>query len=246
MNNKIGIFSFGYWGWGNRVPELRRTFLQHNKAYRGRGLIWVDIRIRRTVRAAGFNGDTPRKLLGPGSYVWLRNFGNTQILNGQCGVQIKNYKDGFKEFQQKVLAKAKRRNSDTILFCACENLSQCHRNNVMNWLKRQKIKGAKVHGEFLAQFNPCYFYSPSDEPRFKKWCKHNPGGYYLNCHLNKEFTLHHADCHHIGDLNRPTGADNWRMTSVPKKCSRSRPDLLKWAAKLGAHVTSCSSCHKPT
>lgn len=149
----MGIYSFGYWGWGSRVPELRRRFLKHNQNTRGRGILWVDIRIRRNVRAKGFNGDNPERLLGKCNYVWLPDFGNEDILSGGTGVKIRNYQAGFHQLCEAV-NRAKKANADLILFCACPNVSECHRNNVMRWLKKRRISGAKVYGEFPAPILP--------------------------------------------------------------------------------------------
>ena len=153
MKQEVGIFSFGYWGWGSRVKELKRSFLKFNKTTRGRGILWVDIRIRRNVRAKGFNGDKTEELFGAHSYVWMKDFGNVNILDGRNGVTIKNYQAGFSQLCE-VVKKAKRQNLDLILFCACECVSECHRNNVMRWLKQKRISGAKVYGEFPAGINP--------------------------------------------------------------------------------------------
>src|SRR5262245_11427263 len=61
LKREVGIFSFGYWGWGSRVPELKRRFLRYNNDTRSRGIIWVDIRIWRAARAKGFNGHNPER-----------------------------------------------------------------------------------------------------------------------------------------------------------------------------------------
>jgi hypothetical protein len=153
MKLEVGIFSFGYWDWGSRVKELRRRFLKYNKNSRGRGILWVDIRIRRNVRAKGFNGDKPQQLLGKRNYVWLQDFGNEDILNHRAGVKIRNYEEGFRQLRE-LVRRAKTSKNDLILFCSCECLSECHRNNVMKWLKKRRISGAKVYGEFPAPIYP--------------------------------------------------------------------------------------------
>lgn len=147
MNRDVGIFSFGYWGWGNRVKKLKRESLKHNWQSRGRGLVWVDIRLHRNVRAKGFNGDTPRRLLGAENYAWIRDLGNVKIKGNEDAVKIRDYENGLVALRA-VVEGAAAKKSDLILFCACEFRSYCHRKHVMNWLKNKRIPGAKVYGEF--------------------------------------------------------------------------------------------------
>src|SRR5262249_60213185 len=44
--------------------------------------IFVDVRIRRTVRAIGFQGSAFEKLLGPTRHRWMKSLGNRQIETG--------------------------------------------------------------------------------------------------------------------------------------------------------------------
>lgn len=44
--------------------------------------LFVDVRIRRSVRAVGFNGSAFEKLLGPDRHRWLRSLGNERIITG--------------------------------------------------------------------------------------------------------------------------------------------------------------------
>lgn len=151
MKREVGIFSFGYWGWGNRVPELRRRFLEYNKRTRGRGIVWVDIRIQRNVRAKGFRGRNVENSLGKQNYEWLRYFGN--VLVGEGAIRIWSYRQGLEQLHG-IVKKASKANNDLILFCACKPDTRCHRFTVMNWLRQRTIRGAKVYGEFPADIQP--------------------------------------------------------------------------------------------
>ena len=77
----ITLFSFGYYGWGNHTPQLVEAVdaVEHSRGYEPP--IFVDIRIRRSGRAAGFIGHAFEKLLGPILYRWMRALGNESILN---------------------------------------------------------------------------------------------------------------------------------------------------------------------
>ncbi len=146
MKKDVGIFSFGYWGWGNRVPEMKRLYAKHNNGLRGRGIKWVDVRIRRSVRAKGFNGVTPERLLGKGNYVWIREFGNENILKGKDGVKILDFDGGFERLTKEV-GDCRKRNLDLVLFCSCDH-NQCHRFTLIKRLKRRRIASARVYGEY--------------------------------------------------------------------------------------------------
>ena len=76
---KTTIFTWGYYGWGNHTPELVEAV---DAVETSRGFeppIFVDIRIRRTVRAKGFPGNAFEKLLGPTRHRWMKSLGNMFI-----------------------------------------------------------------------------------------------------------------------------------------------------------------------
>jgi hypothetical protein len=63
--NKTTIFTWRYFGWGNHMPQLRKTVdvVEANRGFEP--LFFVDIRIRRSMRAVGFTGPAFEKLVGP-------------------------------------------------------------------------------------------------------------------------------------------------------------------------------------
>src|SRR5262249_25739748 len=76
----ITLLTFGYDGWGNHTPELIKAV---NAIERSRGFkppIFVDIRIRRTVRAKGFQGNAFGELLGKSRHHWMKSLGNERIV----------------------------------------------------------------------------------------------------------------------------------------------------------------------
>src|SRR3954468_16761455 len=73
------LFTFGYYGWGNHTPQLVEAV---DAVERSRGFeppLFIDIRIRRAVRAKGFQGNAFEKLLGPSRHRWMKSLGNTFI-----------------------------------------------------------------------------------------------------------------------------------------------------------------------
>ena len=70
------LFTWGYFGWGNATPRLIEIA---DAVERDRGFappLFVDVRIRRTVRAKGFQGADFGHLLGRGRHVWIQRLGN--------------------------------------------------------------------------------------------------------------------------------------------------------------------------
>lgn len=73
------IFTWGYYGWGNATPQLVEAV---DAVETSRGFeppIFVDIRIRRNVRATGFVGNAFEKLLGANRHRWMKSLGNKFI-----------------------------------------------------------------------------------------------------------------------------------------------------------------------
>ena len=73
------IFSWGYYGWGNHTSRLVEAV---DAVETGRGFeppLFVDIRIRRSVRAVGFTGSAFETLLGKDRHRWMRSLGNKFI-----------------------------------------------------------------------------------------------------------------------------------------------------------------------
>jgi hypothetical protein len=103
---------------------------------------WVDIRIQRSVRAAGFRDDAFARLLGE-RYIWLPDLGNARVEERQTGVQIKN-PAAAQVLLDLVIASPSRR---VIFFCACEHPARCHRYAVGRLLlaaARKRRVGAVV------------------------------------------------------------------------------------------------------
>jgi hypothetical protein len=76
---RMTIFTWGYYGWGNATPQLVEAV---DAVETSRGFeppIFVDIRIRRNVRAKGFVGSAFEKLMGPSRHRWMKSLGNKFI-----------------------------------------------------------------------------------------------------------------------------------------------------------------------
>ena len=76
------LFTWGYYGWGNHTPDLVEAVDAVETSRGFQPPIFVDIRIRRSVRAAGFNGPAFERLLGQNRHRWMKSLGNRFIETG--------------------------------------------------------------------------------------------------------------------------------------------------------------------
>jgi hypothetical protein len=132
MAERTTIFSWGYWGWGNAVPELVEAV---DAVERRRGFkppIFVDIRYSRSVRAIGFREGSFEALVGPARYLWMRGLGNRSIATGSEKPEIADPEAATELLELALKAARERRRA--IFFCACEIPGACHRRLVTELL----------------------------------------------------------------------------------------------------------------
>jgi hypothetical protein len=119
------LFSFGYWGCGSATPALVEA-VDAAEAERGfEPPLWIDIRISRSVHAAGFRDKAFEGLLGP-RYVWMSDLGNMSVLEHTTGIRIKNPAAANELLEHALEPRARR----VIFFCSCEIPGGCHRHTV--------------------------------------------------------------------------------------------------------------------
>jgi hypothetical protein len=133
------LFSFGYWGSGSATKNLVKA-IDEAEALRGfEPPLWVDIRISRSVRAAGFRDNGFADLLKT-RYVWMPELGNKRVQDRRKGIEIQN-PAAAKDLLKLALDNPERR---LIFFCACEYPAFCHRKQVgklvLKYAKTQKAR----------------------------------------------------------------------------------------------------------
>src|SRR6266853_6591486 len=87
-HDMLTLFTWGYWGWGNATHELIRAV---DATERQRGFkppIFFDIRVSRSVRAAGFQGAAFEQVLPKGRYRWFPRLGNERVARHEAGCKI--------------------------------------------------------------------------------------------------------------------------------------------------------------
>ena len=135
---RITLFSWGYWGWGNSVKKFVEATDAIESA-RGYGSpIFADIRIRRSVRAKGFNGNAFEKIVRAERYVWLKDLGNQAVADGAGGIEIANPKAAADLLDLAIKSAEDRRR--VIFFCACQIPARCHRSKVARLVLREAKK----------------------------------------------------------------------------------------------------------
>jgi hypothetical protein len=131
-------FSWGYEGWGNHTEALVEI-VDAVEASRGYGPpLFVDIRIRRAVRAIGFRDRAFEERLGP-RYRWLRGLGNRAIVEDHADAIVIADPSEVQTLVDVIVetARARRR---VIFFCSCGSplrAAQCHRVEVARLALRE-------------------------------------------------------------------------------------------------------------
>jgi hypothetical protein len=143
------IFTWGYYGSGNATPSLVEAV---DAVETSRGFeppFFVDIRIRRAVRAKGFQGSNFEKLLGPSRHRWMKSLGNKSILTDPgADIQIADPSAAAELLDLAVESAA--HNQRVLFFCSCpwprhNDEVACHRATVAGLVsKAAKKRGAAI------------------------------------------------------------------------------------------------------
>ena len=146
------LFTWGYYGWGNHTPDLVEA-VDAVETRRGfRPPIFVDIRIRRSVRAAGFTGPAFERLLGQDRHRWMKSLGN-RFIETRTGPEIQiadpTAADELLDF---AIDKAGHKQR-LLFFCGCpwprcEGEIACHRTTVAA-LVREAATQKGIHLEVV-------------------------------------------------------------------------------------------------
>ena len=137
------------YGWGNHTPQLVEAV---DAVERSRGFeppLFVDIRIRRTVRAKGFQGNAFEKLLGQDRHRWMKSLGN-KFIQTRTGPNIQIAEPAAADELLDLAVDVGRRKQRLLFFCSCqwprcEGEIACHRTTVAELvMKSAKKRGVQV------------------------------------------------------------------------------------------------------
>jgi hypothetical protein len=147
--NGTTIFTWGYYGWGNHTPQLVQAV---DAVERGRGFeppLFVDIRIRRAVRARGFQGNAFGKLLGKDRHLWMKSLGN-KFIQSRTGPDIQIADPAAADELLDLAVDLAQRKQRLLFFCSCQwprcnGAVACHRTTVAELvLKAAGRRGVRV------------------------------------------------------------------------------------------------------
>lgn len=130
----ITIFTWGYYGWGNHTPKLVEAVDAVETSRGFKRPMFVDIRIRRSVRAAGFTGTAFEDLLGKGRHKWMQTLGN-KFIKTKTGPQIQIADPAAADELLDLAVKSARQGQRLLFFCSCQcpkwdGKIACHRTTV--------------------------------------------------------------------------------------------------------------------
>ena len=143
------IFTWGYHGWGNHTSQLVEAV---DAVECSRGFeppLFVDIRIRRTVRAKGFQGNAFEEPLGQDRHRWMKSLGN-KFIQTRTGPTIQIAEPAAADELLDLAVDLDRRKQRLLFFCSCQwprcdGEIACHRTTVAELvLKAAKKRGVPV------------------------------------------------------------------------------------------------------
>lgn len=140
------IYTFGYYGWGNHTPQLVEAVDAVETSRGFKAPIFVDIRIRRSVRAAGFTGPAFERLLGQDRHRWMKSLGN-KFIETRTGPNIQIADPGAADELLDLAIESARHKQHILFFCSCqwprcEGEINCHRTTVAGLV----VKAARKRG----------------------------------------------------------------------------------------------------
>ena len=141
------LFSWGYYGWGNHTAELVEAVDAVETSRGFQPPIFVDIRIRRIVRAKGFVGNAFEKLLGPNRHRWMKSLGN-EFIQTRTGPDIQIADPSAADELLDLGLEAADRKQRVLFFCSCQwpkcdGEIACHRTTVAELV----LQAAQRRGE---------------------------------------------------------------------------------------------------
>ena len=130
----VTIFTWGYYGWGNHTPQLVEAVDAVETSRGFQPPIFVDIRIRRNVRAKGFVGSAFEQLLGPNRHRWMRSLGN-KFIQTRTGPDIQIAEPSAADELLDLALESAAHKQRVLFFCSCQwprfdGEIACHRTTV--------------------------------------------------------------------------------------------------------------------
>lgn len=140
----ITLFSWGYWGWGNATPQLVEAVDAVEAARGFRPLLFVDVRVSRSVRAVGFRDRAFEQHMGHERYRWMPALGNKRIQTG-TGPSIQIARPAAADELIDLALEGALEKRRLLFFCACDRPvdgegTECHRVEVARLVREAARK----------------------------------------------------------------------------------------------------------
>jgi hypothetical protein len=140
------IFTWGYYGWGNHTPHLVEAVDAVESSRGFQPPFFVDIRIRRSVRAAGFTGPALEKLVGKDRHRWMKSLGN-KFIETRTGPSIQIADPSAAKELLDLAVESASDKQRLIFFCSCpwprwDGKVGCHRTTVASLVLKAATKRA--------------------------------------------------------------------------------------------------------
>jgi hypothetical protein len=145
---RVTAFTWGYWGWGTHAEDFVRNVDAVERARGWRPPLFIDIRIRRTVRAPDFQQNAFAKIVGQRRYRWMKTLGNRSVITKKRRMEIADPNAADDLLEHVLQAHGQKRRM--LFFCACEypgtvHSPNCHRAAVAGLLlKAAHRKGVRL------------------------------------------------------------------------------------------------------
>lgn len=139
----LTLFTWGYWGWGASTRSTHKLVEAVDLAEKERGFkppFFVDIRLRRSVRAKGFSGNAFAHVVGAGRHKWMPELGNRSIATGKSRIEID--RPCYARELLQLAIECSRQQRRVLFFCACPDLEtkKCHRKRVADLVRREATR----------------------------------------------------------------------------------------------------------
>ena len=138
------LLTWGYYGWGNHTPNLVAAVDAVETSRGFQPPIFVNIRIRRSVRAAGFTGPAFERLLGHERHRWMKSLGN-KFIETRTGPDIQIADPTAADELRDLAIESAHHKQRLLFFCSCQwpksdGRIACHRATVADLVLKAATK----------------------------------------------------------------------------------------------------------
>ncbi len=117
------LFSWGYWGWGSTTRQFVESVDLVEKSRGFEPPVFIDARLRRSVRAPGFRDSAFQQVVGVQRYRWMNGLGNKNLDAGKAALKDPKAVAQLLDIADERALQRQR----IVYYCACPFPGRCHR-----------------------------------------------------------------------------------------------------------------------